>query len=148
MDTVELLEKKNLRTDLTAFDVGDTVDVHYRIMEGDKERIQIFNGTVIRIRRGGPRTTFTVRRMVSGEGVERIFPLHSPKIAKIGVKRHGRVRRAKLYYLRDRVGKAVKVKEEQGTRPQGKRGRASRKTAKKHAAIVVPGSESPAGSGE
>ena len=94
-----------------AFNIGDTVDVHTRILEGEKERIQIFNGVVIARSGGGLRETFTVRRIVQGEGVERIFPLHSPKIAKIEVKRTGRVRRAKLYYLRERVGKATRLKE-------------------------------------
>ena len=93
------------------FEIGDTVDVHTRILEGEKERIQIFSGTVIARRGSGMRETFTVRRIVANEGVERIFPVHSPKIAKLEVTRHGVVRRAKLYYLRDRVGKAVRLKE-------------------------------------
>lgn len=95
----------------TSFNVGDTVDVVVRIMEGDKERRQTFTGTVISRKGCGLDEMFTVRRIVQGEGVERVFPLHSPKIASIAVKRRGLVRRAKLYYLRDRVGKAVKVKE-------------------------------------
>lgn len=95
------------------FNVGDTVDVHTRIKEGDKERIQIFNGTVIAKSNGhgSINDTFTVRRIVSGEGVERIFPVHSPKVQKVEVVRQGRVRRAKLNYLRERVGKGTKVKE-------------------------------------
>jgi large subunit ribosomal protein L19 len=98
---------------LTDFNVGDTVDVHTRIREGDKERVQIFNGTVIAIRggHGDINDTFIVRRVVAGEGVERIFPVHSPKVLKVDVVRRGRVRRAKLNYLRDRVGKGTKVKE-------------------------------------
>jgi len=105
------VEAASLRKEIIPFAIGDTVDVHTRILEGDKERIQIFNGTVIARAGSGSRETFTVRRIVAGEGVERKFPLHSPKIAKIEVKRSGVARRAKLYYLRDRVGKAVRLKE-------------------------------------
>jgi large subunit ribosomal protein L19 len=97
--------------DIPRFSVGDSVDVHTRILEGDKERIQIFSGTVIARSGTGSRAMFTVRRIVAGEGVERKFPLHSPKIAKVEVKRSGVVRRAKHYFLRDRVGKAVKLRE-------------------------------------
>lgn len=93
------------------FRVGDTVEVHVRIREGDKERIQVFSGTVISRRHDSVRATFTVRRLVQGQGVERIFPLHSPRIARIKVTRGGQARRAKLYYLRDREGKATKVEE-------------------------------------
>src|SRR5947199_2664317 len=99
------------RTDLPEFQVGDTVDVHQRILEGQKERIQIYSGTVIARRGDGVREMFTVRRIVQGEGVERVFPMNSPKIAKIEVKRSVGVRRAKLIYLRDRVGKATRVRE-------------------------------------
>jgi large subunit ribosomal protein L19 len=99
------------RDDLPKFDIGDTVDVHVRILEGNKERVQIFNGTVIARRGEGVREMFTVRRIVQGEGVERIFPVNSPKIAKVEVKRSGEARRAKLFYLRDRVGKATKLRE-------------------------------------
>ena len=99
------------RTDLPDFQVGDTVDVHQRILEGQKERIQIYSGTVLARRGEGVREMFTVRRIVQGEGVERMFPLHSPKIAKVEVKRTGVTRRAKLYYLRDRVGKATRLRE-------------------------------------
>jgi large subunit ribosomal protein L19 len=106
-----LVEEAGAKKDLTDFEIGDTVDVHQRILEGQKERVQIFSGVVIGRHGGGLRETFTVRRIVQGEGVERIFPLHSPKIAKIEVKRTGRVRRAKLYYLRDRVGKATRLRE-------------------------------------
>ncbi len=108
---LNLVEKSSLKTEVPQFDVGDTVDVHTRILEGDKERIQIFNGVVIARSGSGSREMFTVRRIVQGEGVERKFPLHSPKIAKVEVKRSGIVRRAKLYFLRDRVGKAVKLRE-------------------------------------
>jgi large subunit ribosomal protein L19 len=106
-----LVEESGLKKDLPAFRIGDQVDVHQRILEGSKERIQIFSGVVIARRGGGMRAMFTVRRIVQGEGVERIFPLHTPKIAKIEVKRTGRVRRAKLYYLRKRVGKATRLRE-------------------------------------
>ena len=99
------------RADLPDFQVGDTVDVHQRILEGQKERVQVYSGTVIARRGEGVREMFTVRRIVQGEGVERIFPLNSPKIAKIEVKRAGGVRRAKLFYLRERVGKATRVRE-------------------------------------
>lgn len=99
--------------------MGDTVDVHIRIVEGDKERTQVFRGIVIGRRGSGINESFTVRRLVAGEGVERIFPLHSPAIEKIVVKKRGRVRRAKLYYLRDRTGKATKVAER---RLEGKKG--------------------------
>jgi large subunit ribosomal protein L19 len=110
-DILNLVEKTSLKADVPKFAVGDTVDVHTRILEGEDERIQIFSGTVIARSGSGSREMFTVRRIVSGEGVERKFPLHSPKIAKIDVKRSGVTRRAKLYYLRDRVGKAVKLRE-------------------------------------
>lgn len=105
------VEQDCLKTEVPHFEVGDQVDVHQRILEGQKERIQIFSGTVISRRGGGMGAMFTVRRIVQGEGVERTFPLHSPKIAKVEVKRTGRVRRAKLYYLRDRVGKATRLQE-------------------------------------
>jgi large subunit ribosomal protein L19 len=108
---MQLVEQSSLKGEVPQFQVGDTVDVHTKILEGDKERIQIFTGTVIARSGGGTREMFTVRRIVSGEGVERKFPLHSPKIAKIEVKRSGVVRRAKLYFLRDRVGKAVRLRE-------------------------------------
>jgi large subunit ribosomal protein L19 len=110
-EIMNLIEQPSLKKEPPQFDIGDTVDVHTRIMEGDKERIQVFNGTVIAKSGSGSREMFTVRRIVQGEGVERKFPLHSPRIAEIVVKRSGVVRRAKLYYLRDRVGKAVRLKE-------------------------------------
>jgi large subunit ribosomal protein L19 len=103
--------KSPMKRDIPEFAVGDTVDVHHWIEMGEKGRTQVFNGTVIARRGAGPQETFTVRRIVQGEGVERVFPLHSPKIVKIEVKRQGRARRAKLYYLRDRVGKATRTKE-------------------------------------
>ena len=108
-----MVEKSSLKEekDVPKFEIGDTVDVHTRILEGDKERIQIFNGLVIARAGAGSRANFTVRRIVQGEGVERKFPLHSPKIAKVEVKRSGVARRAKLYYLRDRVGKSTRLRE-------------------------------------
>jgi large subunit ribosomal protein L19 len=111
MGTVSEIEKAYMKKKIARFDVGDTVDVRVKIKEGDSERIQVFAGTVIARRGSGTRETFTVRRIVAGEGVERVFPLHSPVIAGIKVTRRGSVRRAKLYYLRERVGKATKVKE-------------------------------------
>jgi large subunit ribosomal protein L19 len=108
---LENVEKAHLKADVPQFEVGDTVDVATRIVEGDKERIQVFSGTVIMKKGRGINETFTVRRIVNNEGVERIFPLHSPFIAKVTVKRGGETRRAKLFYLRDRVGKAVKLTE-------------------------------------
>jgi large subunit ribosomal protein L19 len=110
-EILKLVEKSSLKVEVPKFAVGDTVDVHTRILEGEDERIQIFTGTVIGRSGSGSREMFTVRRIVSGEGVERKFPLHSPKIAKIEVKRSGVTRRAKLYYLRDRVGKSVRLRE-------------------------------------
>ena len=109
--TLALVEASSLKSEVPQFEIGDTVDVHTRILEGEKERIQIFNGVVIARSGSGSREMFTVRRIVAGEGVERKFPLHSPKIARIDVKRSGVSRRAKLYYLRDRVGKAVRLRE-------------------------------------
>ena len=112
--TLEMVEKSTLKAEVPQFAIGDTVDVHTRILEGEKERIQIFNGVVIARNGSGSREMFAVRRIVQGEGVERKFPLHSPRIAKIEVKRSGIVKRAKLYFLRDRVGKAVRLKEKRG----------------------------------
>ena len=106
-----LVEDAGVKKDVAAFEIGDTVDVHLRILEGQKERIQVFSGTVIARKGDGLREMFTVRRIVQGEGVERQFPLHSPRIASIEVKRTGKVRRAKLYYLRKRVGKATRLRE-------------------------------------
>src|SRR6516164_9444822 len=124
---IALVEEASLKKEVSHFEVGDTVDVHQRILEGQKERVQIFNGVVIARRGEGMREMFTVRRIVQGEGVERQFPLHSPKIAKIEVKRTGKVRRAKLYYLRDRVGKATRLRERKAKPSDGA---ASKKAAK------------------
>lgn len=105
------ITKAQLRTDLPAFRPGDTVKVHVKVVEGTRERIQIFEGVVIKRRGGGISETFTVRKISYGVGVERTFPVHTPKIAKIEVVRHGKVRRAKLYYLRELRGKAARIKE-------------------------------------
>jgi len=112
MDAIELIEREQIRTDLPTFKVGDAVRVHVRIIEGEKERIQVFEGVVIRKRQGSFRSTFTVRKISYGIGVERIFPFHSPRIEKIEVVTRGRVRRAKLYYMRKLKGKAARIKEE------------------------------------
>jgi large subunit ribosomal protein L19 len=114
MDLLAHVTASSLRKEpLGEFEVGDSVNVHTRIKEGDKERIQVFNGTVISVNQGQGKinATFVVRRVVAGEGVERTFPFHSPRITQVEVVRRGRVRRAKLFYLRDRVGKSTKVKE-------------------------------------
>ena len=111
MDALELITKGMLKEDKPEINVGDTVKVHCRIKEGEKERIQVFEGTVIAKNNSGISETFTVRRVSYGVGIERVFPVHSPSVAKIELVRKGQVRRAKLYYLRDRVGKAAKVKE-------------------------------------
>ena len=111
MDIIKAIEEENKKATVEDFNIGDTVKVSVKIKEGDKERIQIFQGTVIKRQNAGLNETFTVRKLSSGVGVERTFPVHSPKVAKIEVTRKGKVRRAKLYYLRDRVGKAAKTKE-------------------------------------
>ena len=111
MGLLEDVEKENLKKKLPKFEVGDTVDVHVKIKEGDKERVQVFNGTVIARRGSGMSETFTVRRIVAGEGVERTFPVHSPTVETVKVTRRGHVRRAKLYYLRERTGKSARVRE-------------------------------------
>ena len=108
---IEAVTQSQLRTDLPSFRPGDTLKVHVRIIEGTRERIQVFEGVVIKRRGGGISETFTVRKISSGVGVERTFPLHTPKIEKIEVPRHGRVRRAKLYYLRERHGKSARIAE-------------------------------------
>src|SRR5882672_8362682 len=108
---IAAVEAEQMKGERTEFQIGDTVDVHQRILEGQKERVQVFSGVVIGRKGEGMRESFTVRRIVQGEGVERVFPVNSPRIAKIEVKRTGRVRRAKLYYLRDRVGKATRLRE-------------------------------------
>ena len=111
MDIIRAIEQQQIKQDLPEFHVGDNVKVHYRITEGNRERIQVFQGDVIRRQGESVRETFTVRKISFSIGVERTFPVHSPKIEKIEVTRKGDVRRAKLYYLRNKVGKAVKIKE-------------------------------------
>lgn len=116
MNLVDEISKKQMKPagSIPQFNVGDTVRVHFRIVEGEKERIQVFEGVVISRKSGeSPNATFTVRRVAFNEGVERVFPLHSPRVEKVEVTREGQVRRAKLYYLRDRVGKAARVKAKQ-----------------------------------
>ncbi|MDE5834935.1 MAG: 50S ribosomal protein L19 [Ruminococcus sp.] len=112
MDALKLISNSSMKENVPEFNVGDTVKVHVQIKEGEKSRIQIFEGTVIAKKHGGISETFTVRRVSHGCGIERVFPVHSPAVDKVEVIRHGKVRRAKLYYLRDRVGKAAKVKEQ------------------------------------
>ncbi|MFZ1080721.1 MAG: 50S ribosomal protein L19 [Candidatus Kryptoniota bacterium] len=110
MNKISLVEAAHLKTDLPQFRAGDTVNVHFKVVEGDKERIQDFEGIVINRRGGGLKATFTVRKISNGVGVERIFPMHSPRIAKIELIRGGKVRRAKLFYLRELASKAVRQK--------------------------------------
>ena len=111
MDLMKAFTEKYTKAEPPVVAIGDTVKVHLKVKEGNRERIQVFEGTVIAKKHGGIEETFTVRRISYGVGVEKVFPLHAPSIEKIEVVRHGKVRRAKLYYLRDRVGKAAKVKE-------------------------------------
>ena len=111
VNIIDVLEKEQLRSDIPEFRAGDTVKVHVKVVEGSRERIQVFEGLVINRQGGSVRETFTVRRIASGVGVERVFPLHSPRLAKIEVTRRGIVRRAKLYYLRSLTGKAARIRE-------------------------------------
>ena len=131
---MELVEQSSMKKEVPKFEIGDTVDVHVRILEGEKERIQIFNGVVIARSGTKTREMFVVRRIVQGEGVERKFPVHSPRIADIVVKRSGKVRRAKLYYLRNLSGKAVRLKERfpsgTATAEQAKAAKAERRAAR------------------
>lgn len=129
MDTIKKIEQKHMKKELPSFKVGDEVSVQVKLKEGGKRGLQKFRGTVIKIQGGkGIRGSFTVRRIVQGEGVERVFPFHSPLVVDVKVERPGRVRRAKLYYLRDRVGKATRVKERRvETRDKAKKRRGPRK---------------------
>ena len=111
MNLIEKLDQQNMKAELPSMNVGDTVRVHVKIKEGSRERIQVFEGTIIAKKHGGVEQTITVRRLSYGVGVEKVFPVHSPNIVNVETVRRGKVRRAKLYYLRDRVGKAAKVKE-------------------------------------
>lgn len=111
MDLIKMLDQQNMKPELPTMNVGDTVRVHVKIKEGSRERIQIFEGTIIAKKHGGVEQTITVRRLSYGVGCEKVFPVHSPNIVKVETVRRGKVRRAKLYYLRNRLGKAAKVKE-------------------------------------
>ena len=111
MDKLKLVEQSLINDDMPAFTAGDTVNVHYRVREGEKERIQQYEGVVLSERGSGPNKTFTVRKMASGVGVERIFPISSPSVDSIEVNKRGRVRRARIYYLRERTGKSARIKE-------------------------------------
>lgn len=138
--TMAKIEAKHLRPKKFEFQIGDTVDVHVKILEGDKERTQLFNGIVISKRGDGTREHFTVRRIVEGEGVERTFPMHSPKVADVVVKRRAKVRRAKLYFLRDRIGKqAYRLKERpMAAEPTEKKPRKRKSKASAEAAEQAP----------
>ncbi|MDZ4658061.1 MAG: 50S ribosomal protein L19 [Bythopirellula sp.] len=129
-EIMKLVEQSSLKTDVPQFEIGDTVDVHTRILEGDKERIQIFTGVVIARSGSGAKEMFTVRRIVDSQGVERKFPIHSPRIAKVEVKRSGVVRRAKLYFLRELSGKATRLKERRTDTPKAKAKAAKAKASK------------------
>lgn len=133
-DIIAAVQQSQLKTDLPVITVGANVDVHVRIIEGAKERIQVFSGVVIKMQNGGLDQTMTVRRIVANEGVERTFPLHSPRIAKIEVTRRGDARRAKLYFLRDRVGKSRRLRDQR----RGLETLASRESAAKQAAASAP----------
>jgi len=142
MDVIDAIEGELGKKDLPAVHVGDTVEVHYLIKEGDKERIQLFIGTVIALKGRGIRQTLTVRRIVQGEGVERVFPVHSPRVKDVLVRRRGDVRRAKLYYLRERVGKRTRVRE-----LLGEKVRREREEERQRRSEAEPGlPESPEGS--
>jgi large subunit ribosomal protein L19 len=134
MSKIRRIEQAYAKEETPKFNVGDTVDVHVLIREGEKERVQVFSGTVIRKRGSGMSATYTVRRIVQGQGLERVFPLNSPFVQKVDVKRSGKIRRSRLYYLRDRTGKRTRLKEIiRGTRP--KKGKA------KKAPVVATGGE-------
>ena len=132
MDQIKALEAQQLRDDMSAFQVGDTVKVHAKVVEGTRERIQVFEGTVIRVTGGGLRMNFTVRRVAHGVGVERTFMIHSPRIDKIDVLRHGDVRQGRLYYLRDKGGKEARIRElrrlDRQDQPQEEGGAAAEET--------------------
>ena len=137
MSRIRRIEESFVKEELPHIRIGDTVDVHVLIREGEKERVQIFNGTVIRSRGTGMSATYTVRRIVQGQGVERIFPLHSPFVKKVEVKRMGKVRRSRLYYLRDRTGKATRLKEIIQRRPSKKQRKAAAAATRAAAAAAA-----------
>jgi len=138
MRTLDAIEKDWQRKKPAKFDVGDSVDIHVRIIEGDRERIQIFAGVVIAKRHEGLSETFTVRRIVQGEGVERIFPVNSPRVVDIIVKKKGNVRRAKLHYLRDRVGRGTRIEEKLGALEKEQAAAPAKKTEEPKAAEKKP----------
>jgi large subunit ribosomal protein L19 len=142
MSKIRRIEQAYAKEELPKFNVGDTVDVHVLIREGEKERIQIFSGTVIRKKGGGMSATYTVRRIVQGQGLERVFPLNSPFIQKVEVKRSGKVRRSRLYYLRDRTGKATRLKEI--IRPSSRKTKKAKRGKPAAAAVAAPVAETPA----
>jgi large subunit ribosomal protein L19 len=131
---MDLVEKSCMKEDVPKFEIGDTVNVHCEILEGEKKRIQVFNGVVIAKSGSGTREMFTVRRIVAGQGVERKFPLHSPRIAQVEVVRSAITRRAKLYFLRDRIGKAVRLKERRVEQTAEKKPKSKRRGRKKKTA--------------
>lgn len=141
MSKIRRIEQAYAKEELPKFNVGDTVDVHVLIREGEKERVQIFSGTVIRKKGGGMSATYTVRRIVQGQGLERVFPLNSPFVRKVEVKRSGKVRRSRLYYLRDRMGKATRLKEI--IRPSSRKTKKVRQKRKKAAQVVETPPETP-----
>ncbi|MBY0589320.1 50S ribosomal protein L19 [bacterium] len=144
-EVMQLVEGTSLRSDKFEFEIGDTVDVQVRILEGDKERLQPFSGIVISRRGGGTRENFTVRRIVEGEGVERTFPLHSPRIASVVVTRKSKVRRAKLYFLRDRIGKkAYRLKERPMNQPPTDAAKKPSRKGRKAKAEAAPVAAAPA----
>lgn len=144
MNLIETLEAENGKDAIPSVHVGDTVVVHYLIREGEKERIQLFSGTVLAMGGRGINITITVRRIVQGEGVERIFPLHSPRVKEIEIQRRGDVRRAKLYFLRDRVGKKTRVKELLGEKARRERDRDTEKRTAMLAAAAERAAKAPA----
>jgi large subunit ribosomal protein L19 len=145
MSRIRRIEETFVKEELPHIRIGDTVDVHVLIREGEKERVQVFNGTVIRSRGEGMSATYTVRRIVQGQGVERIFPLHSPFVKKVEVKRMGKVRRSRLYYLRDRTGKSTRLKEIIQRRPTKKKRKAAVSAPKSAPVVEEPAApEAPA----
>ena len=142
MSKIRRIEQAYAKETLPQFKVGDAVDVHVLIREGEKERVQVYSGTVIRKRGAGLAATYTVRRIVQGQGIERVFPLHSPFVQKVDVKRSGKVRRSRLYFLRDRVGKATRLKEVM--RPRAKKKTGSRTSAPAPVVAAEPVAETPA----
>ena len=143
MNRTDFIDQPSLRDDVPDFSPGDTLKVHVKVIEGARERVQVFQGAVIRRQGSGARETFTVRKVSFGVGVERTFPVHSPVLDKIEVVSRGQVRRAKLYYLRDRIGKAAKIKEKRTPRPEGKKGKSASKVEKAATPEVPPDTGSP-----